>query len=192
MNNMKCELICNWLVDYDDGVLADEATEQVRHHLDVCDECRAELARLRHSLSLASSVWGESLARVVEASPASNPLRHSLVPAMLQISVCAAVVLLGVILWLVSRNANDDVRSSIEVVRSEPHATNNSEMDEIDVDALIQREVQSARLAASARFLSETPELKEYKDQAEQYLADVYGVTVTGQRRDTPRTGDDT
>ena len=192
MNNMKCEFDRDVLVDYDDGVLADEATEQVRRHLDVCDECSAELARLRHSLSLATSVWDESLARVVEASHASKPLRHALVPAMLQISACAAVVLLSAFLWLVSRNTNDDVRSSIDIVRSEPPAASTSEMDEIDVDALIQREVQSARLAASARFLSETPELKEYKDQAEQYLADVYGVTVTGQRRDTPRTGDDT
>ena len=46
-----------------------------------------------------------------------------------------------------------------------------------DIEAMIAREARAARLAASAEFLASDPSLRQYREQAEEYLLKAYPGT---------------
>ena len=48
------------MVDYSDGVLSADQTEQITGHLAQCPACREELHLLENSLALAREVWNEA------------------------------------------------------------------------------------------------------------------------------------
>ena len=50
-----------------------------------------------------------------------------------------------------------------------------------DVEAIIAREVQSARLAVSVEFLAAQPGLEQYSERARRYLTETYGSTRAAQ-----------
>jgi hypothetical protein len=47
-----------------------------------------------------------------------------------------------------------------------------------DMETIVNREAQAARLAAAARLLASEPSLKAEREQAERYLAEAYGRTT--------------
>jgi len=62
-----------------------------------------------------------------------------------------------------------------EVARNQSGMPANEAPEQADIDAMILREVQSARLAASARLLASQPGLEEFSDRAASYLTSTYG-----------------
>ena len=81
MKNETCDKIRLLLVDYSDGVLPADETQQIAAHLAQCAACREELRLLEHSLALAREVWNEAAKRndtcIAVSQTAEKPLAVS-------------------------------------------------------------------------------------------------------------------
>jgi len=78
--------------------------------------------------------------------------------------------------WISLRNRSQpDVKQTAQ----NGHMAEERPAVEIDIEELIAREGRSARLAATVELLTGQPGLERFKDQAERYLVETYGGTVT-------------
>jgi anti-sigma factor RsiW len=189
MTDKTCIPIAELLVQYADGELPAADARRVAEHLADCPDCRAELRLLGRSLDLAREVWHQSAACAAAPSTASAKQWHTLargtasrtrrdrrrVYAAACLAACAVVLLLTAGPWLFSHWQSRNEVSVNDEVKPPGHP---QLIQEADVEALIAREVRSARLAASARLLATQPGLEEYTSQAERYLAEAYRGTA--------------
>ena len=194
MPKQNCGQIDELLVDFADDALPPADALRVKAHLAECPQCRSELHLLQHSLQLARSVWHDSAAHA--PSLAARPIRAARprIPVRIALASCIAAVALTLGWWLIPQGNVDRVAvDRVAVDRVEPGkgslhnpraALDHREIaDDVDVEALLAREAQSARLAASARFLATQTSLKEYQEQAERYIAEAYGDTRAAGRQ---------
>lgn len=175
MTNEPCGPLADLLVDYADGELSSAEAEAVAEHLAHCPACRARLERLERSLDLARVVWQESF--VVPPSGG----RFRLKPALF--AGAAALLLVSAIRFLPRQPGPEVVPLSREAV-VEP-------VDHADFEKLLAREVQAARLAASADLLASHSAVASYQRDALAYLASAYPDTEPGRlaaRRANPST----
>jgi predicted anti-sigma-YlaC factor YlaD len=171
MTSKTCDRLADLLVDYADGELPGAQAAQVEQHLATCPACRASLQRLEHSLDLARGIWRESL-----VGPPSGPSgkRFRLKPVLqTSLAACAAALLLAVGVWLFSRSPSPEIRQTARKTFTEP-------AEEIDLHALLAREVQAARLAASVNQLASSSAAPSYQREAMEYLASAYPDTEPG------------
>jgi hypothetical protein len=186
------------LVDFVDEELIASERRRVELHLAVCETCRAEVRCLRRSLAAARAVWGEAAEEAVEAlscqmGKADSRLvprdvrkprsRKILIAALGTVSVVAAVFATWIV---VNRWSGDGTTIGIGPV---PMASSGKEgrgqadgaiaiAADDDMETIVNREAQAARLAAAARLLASEPSLKAEREQAERYLAEAYGRTT--------------
>ena len=80
--------------------------------------------------------------------------------------------------------ADVTVPTPVEAVHVEEPVLENEE-----IEAVIARQERIARLQVSARLLAAQPGLEVYRERAERYLADAYGVTTVA-APDGNQTGD--
>jgi anti-sigma factor RsiW len=182
MTSETCDLLANLLVDYADGELSRAQAAEVEQHLARCPVCRARLQRLERSLDLARDVWQDSF--VVPPSGPSG--RKSRLKPVLRTSLaaCAAALLLIAGFSLLPRKPRAEIEQTALKTIVDP-------AEEIDFQALLAREVQAARLAASANLLASDSTTAPYDREALAYLASAYPDTEPGRqaaRRANPST----
>ena len=189
MSDKSCDPTAELLVQYADGELSDDDSLRVAEHLARCPDCRAEVRLLRRSLGLAREVWQESAACASAPGTASAKQWHTLargtagrtrrdrrrVYAAACLAMCVALLLLAAGPWLFS---HWKARSEVAIPERVQQPDDTPPAEAIDVEALIAREVRSARLAASARLLATQPGLEQYHREAERYLAETYSGTA--------------
>ncbi len=194
MNIDTCQTIEPLLVDYLDGDFGESDSQRVARHVDQCRDCQAKPHSLQRSLAIAKHQWEEaaSTAPAVTIRAAERPRPKRMTVAVG--AACVAVVMLGVAIaalqqgrGLVHRDgfhagfregeapAEPSSAHETEVARNPSPMPASKSLGRADIDAMIQREVQSARLAAPARLLASQPELEEFSDRAASYLSSAYG-----------------
>lgn len=170
VNENSCQDVDELLVAYADGELAAEPAERVSAHLATCEKCRCKLAALERSLELAGAVWEESAEAM--AAPAAECVRRrsSWIKAAAAAAACIVLAVGLAALWLATRPESQP-----------PHLPPDARQTAAGVEAMIQREEASARLAASARILSLQPGAEQAAEDAYRYLASAYSDTPAGQ-----------
>jgi anti-sigma factor RsiW len=173
MTTEPCDSWADLLVDYADGELSGSQAAQLEQHLAGCPACRASLARLERSLDLARAVWNES-AEVALPSAAQATVRER--GRRLAVAACVAAMLLAAGIFWFPRSRVPEVH---EVAQQESGV---SPAEEIDLQALVAREAQAARLAASANLLAAEAATAPYGQEALAYLASAYPDTEPGRQ----------
>jgi hypothetical protein len=193
MTEHNCREIENLLVDYSDAELDAGLAARVESHLESCAECAARLCRLEESLVLARGIWTES-AETAESIEAGVTARSSSVVRgrVIQLVVSsAAAVLLALLAWQflgkevkpVAGNGDEKPGSAtpgVLATNDQKPENQNAESTEQDLLAMIDRAERRARLQVSLELLEETPSLRSYAEEAEQYLAAAYGDLDAG------------
>ena len=94
-----CEDIQNILVDYADGGLSPEQSNDVEAHLERCENCRKLLEALQKSLELATVIWEDGLKDTESVKIPTRPktvkihwFRYAAVAASILIVVTTSVV----------------------------------------------------------------------------------------------------
>jgi anti-sigma factor RsiW len=190
MSERTCQEVQDVLVAYADGDLPETDARRIGEHVAQCTACRAELQCLHRSVELAREIWLEPSG---ERRPARTRAKPSY-PAIAGWAACAAALLLIVGFLATAglqrggqapalshngpserKSASEESASSEEEVASHASDTPEEADDIEEIERWINRRVQAARLAAAAEILGSQPELESYKQQAEQYLAAMYG-----------------
>ena len=181
MNELSCRQVEELLIDYSDVELEAGLAAQVAAHLEHCAECRQQLARLETSLGLAGEIWEESARTVSDIDTIHVHRRFA--PArrvVLIMASTAAVILAGLFVW--SRPVQHDAPlSGARPLGGKPdhavaHAQDTDNFprelrhSEGELLALISRAERQARLRVSLELLEQTPALRSYAEEAEQYL----------------------
>jgi anti-sigma factor RsiW len=193
MKHNECRWIKDRLVFYSDDELPDDEHERVTAHLGDCPACQGELQLLRDSLKYASLVWEQtSVACVTRSGRATGgvvrtPHRRFGLSARLAAIVVAGLLVAGFLTarryeWKVDSTASSPSRTAIRVPEEVVTPPSRSEPAIADIHALLARESQAARLAASAEFLATVPGLEEYRNRAEDYLVMHYSKPPTGRQ----------
>lgn len=200
MNELSCRIVAKVLVDYSDGELPEADHRHVEIHLAACSGCRSELRLLDDSLSLAKEIWRESAEEIVilrrknatwaareRSCDANHRKRRRLAAAILVAASVAALVLALNGRWLSHQDRGPLVAQPGADQPSAPIAKQTADSapvkpssDDIDIQTYIDRQARAARLAAAISFLAAEPSLKEYKDEAERYLARAYPEVERG------------
>ncbi len=180
MTDKACISIEELLVAYSDGELPAVDVARVEAHVAGCPDCREELRALERSLEIAQSLWHESAssASVPSAGPARQSRRH--LQMGVSLAACAALLAATVAYVLWPR----DNPAAVEVADTKipaPVATSHVDdpvLEDGEIEAAIARQERVARLQVSARLLATQPGLEKYRDRAERYLAETYGVST--------------
>jgi anti-sigma factor RsiW len=208
MTNRLCDALGPLLVEYADGESSAADSARVERHLAECGACRTEIAALRRSIGALESVWSKVGCTSAGCSPNRSARHTSSIPTdrenrpstRFQASLggseayrlaaalgsVAAAIGLAFGVYRAQRPVDDPQRA---MAISSEGTTSNAQvaagdaaigMDDFDIDTLIQRQEQSARLAASVRFLTSMPVDREDADRAQRYLRNAYGVDQAG------------
>ena len=172
MNKNSCKFVRDLLVDYGDGQLTPDQASEVTQHLTACPACSRELQALRSSLELAQEIWHEAAVNLEDVQIAFPPAKRPIVLKRLAaVAACLALAVgLTVLIWL-SRTPGTPPPSAIAQISPAARAAR-----------LIEREAASAKLAASARILADSPGGQEFAASAFQYLAHTYPETAMGKQ----------
>ena len=181
MNELDCCQTRPLLVEYSDGELPSEQAGAIDRHLKGCPECRAQLERLKASLTFAKEIWAEPveglLAPMPERRPSSRRGRIALTAA------AAAALLLALFAW--QHFAKDHSPLAVEepppgsIPKEDsaiaPIPEDAGARSEEDLLAWIDRTERCARLRTSVGILECSPSLSAYAEDARHYLATTYG-----------------
>jgi anti-sigma-K factor RskA len=166
------------LVDYVDGGLPPAEAARVERHLTACDACRREVAALDRSLATAQSIWTAG----ADEKPPATALPREWRPWGIAAAAAgiAAVMMLMAGVYFATRPTEDGQIVADTTERTDSRGTQPSPdeaaLDDLDIEAYIQRQEQSARLAASVQLLTAMPVDREDARRAERYLREAYGV----------------
>ena len=186
MTKTACKTIRELLVDYADGNLQDTESTAVRDHFCDCGACRAELSLLQRSLEHAQAIWQASASAVPRRVTSRLPrAKHKsrMDVAVVAAASALAVITAGALLFWNARPSGSLDPTQSRVSHGEhriPSIETTLEMSEIE--SLIAREAQSARLAASSEFLAAQPSLADYREYADNYLATAYQNSRAGKQ----------
>lgn len=183
MTTSTCKTIRSLLVDYADDDLRDAESTAVHDHLRDCEACRADLSHLQRSLEYARAIWQES-ARV-EPPSATDRMLAAKKKSQVAMTAAAALTVIAtgaLLLWRTQSSAPLDPTQD-QVARNEHRILSHEIAVEIsEIESLIAREAQSARLAASSEFLAAQPSLADYREHADLYLATAYENSPAGKQ----------
>jgi predicted anti-sigma-YlaC factor YlaD len=190
MNSESCDLTKRMLVSYADKELAPADALRVEEHLAECPQCRAELRLLVDSLQLAQSVWEELAAAPGEKTQAGTRriggltnLRWRPAVACAGASVVLAALFLAILYGPWRQNPSlPPPQEQVAINSDVQRPTVSPPADDLDVELYISRASRAAKLAATIEFLAAEPDMKEYRDQTERYLAQNFGDTSLGDR----------
>ena len=155
----SCEEINQVLVDYADGKLSLDESNDVSAHLAECENCRKLLDALRKSLSLTGVIWEDSLSDIEKIHVKT---RAKIKIHWLRYAAVAAGILIVVITSFV-------LRKSPEPVRDEPSFA--------EIERKINDSASAARLLAAAKLLAEYPDAKSIADRQYSYIIETYPKT---------------
>ncbi|MCK4851141.1 MAG: zf-HC2 domain-containing protein [Phycisphaerae bacterium] len=172
MSKKSCEFVREILIEYDDGELKAKQAAEVAQHLAACALCREELQDLRDSLKLARDVWHESAVNIedipITLASAKRPI---VLRRLAAVAACLALAVgLTVLIWTSRTRQTPGPLATVQV----PPA--------VRAARLIEREAASAKLAASAQILADSPGGQEFASAAFQYLAQTYPQTAMGKQ----------
>ncbi len=180
MTDKACISIEELLVAYSDGELPAVDVARVEAHVAGCPDCRAELRALERSLEIAQSLWRESAASA--SVPIPGPALRSRRQLQMGVSLAACVALLvataAYVLWPRGNPGAVEVADTKIPAPVAASQVDDPVLDNEEMEAAIARQERVARLQVSARLLATQPGLEKYRDRAERYLAETYGVTA--------------
>ncbi|MBN2591073.1 MAG: zf-HC2 domain-containing protein [Sedimentisphaerales bacterium] len=162
MKNMPCENIQEMLVDYSDGLLAQEENRIVSQHLDKCENCRKLSKALNRSLELSNVIWEDNL-REIENVKIQELSKTKKVPWLRYASIAASILIVVTtgILW---RSLNQPQKPEVELSFEE-------------IEKNINDSANAVRLLAATQLLENYPDYKELVDNQYQYIAQRYPDT---------------
>lgn len=166
------------LLDYADGELPPAEAARLQRHLAACEACRREVAALDRSLAMAQLIWTAS----ADEKPPATALPREMRPWRIAAAAAgiAAVLMLMAGVYFATRPTENRQVIAAATERADLRGTvptpDEAAIDDLDIEAYIQRQEQSARLAASVQLLTAMPVDREDARRAERYLREVYGV----------------
>jgi hypothetical protein len=133
-------------------------------------------------------VWRESAASVkLPRIPSPlGPRRFHPAAIAAACSVLLAAAMAAYVLSWRGDPASVDVADTTVTKPLEPARVEEPVLENEEIEAVIARQERVARLQVSARLLAAQPGLEKYRDRAERYLADTYGVTTLGAPDENP------
>jgi predicted anti-sigma-YlaC factor YlaD len=190
MNNESCDPIKRMLVSFADEELSPADARRVEEHLAECPQCRGELRLLVDSLQLAQSVWEELATAHGEKTPAAarrigrpTNVRWSAATALASSCVVLAALFLAIFYGPWRRNpSGSSPQDQVAIDSNVQQPAASLADDDFNVELYISRTSQAAKLAATIELLAAEPEMKEYRDQTERYLAQNFGDALVGTR----------
>ena len=155
-----CEDIQDILVDYADGGLSPEQSNEVEAHMETCENCRKLLEALRKSLELANVVWQDNLK---DTEALKIPIRPKTVKIHWFRYAAVAASILLVVTTLRVRHGNNKSRET--------------ELSFEEIERSIVESASAARLLAATDLVAEYPNAKEIVEQQYRYIAETYPQT---------------
>jgi hypothetical protein len=183
MTEETCNRVANLLVEYADGELSGADADRVAAHLAECPGCQAELRLLQRSLELAQTIWQGTVPIFPQGKwdcPPPNKLGRRRIQVAIGVAACLALLAAAATPWLFTSGESDSQVTDRAENTTEPEPQQikaPQPVEDFDIETFIARAGRRARLAASAELLATQPGLKEYKEQAERYLAEAYNGT---------------
>lgn len=157
----SCKEIEELLVDYADGQLSPDVSNEVTTHLAQCERCRKVLDALKQSLEFAGVIWADGLSEIENIpNRTSRKLRKF---SWFRYAAIAASVLLVVSTSVVWR----------ALVKPEP-----TEMTFADIERQITESASAARLLAATEPLADHPEARFIVKQQYRYIIETYPDTA--------------
>jgi anti-sigma factor RsiW len=190
MTDKTCKSIDELLVAYSDDQLSALDVGRVEAHLAGCPDCREEFRALEQSLEIAQSLWRQSAenANVPKISPAGRS-RRKLRPAVC-VAACLVLAAMATVSYVCLSRGNPaavEVADPIVPPSVTPDHVEKPVLGNEEIEAVIARQGRIARLRVSAQLLAAQPGLEVYRDRAERYLAETYGVsTLDGPEENRP------
>jgi len=156
----SCEMIEEMLVDYADGQLSPDESNQVAEHLEKCEHCRRLLKALDQSLELAGVIWDDGLAETKEI--------RILIPGKLRNIPWTryAAAAAGIILLLTTSVVWRTLMKPVE-----------KEINFADIERRITEAGTAARLLAATELLTEYPDAQSIVKDQYRYIVETYPET---------------
>lgn len=156
-----CEEIREMLVDYGDGQLSPNKSNEVAEHLAKCQHCQKMLEALQKSLELAGVIWEDGLAETKEIrAPIPYKVRKV---RWLRYAAIAAGILLVVTTSIVWRTLMRPAKKELSFAEIEQKITDSG---------------SAARLLAAAELLAEYPDAEAIVKQQYHYIVETYPETT--------------
>lgn len=189
MTDQTCKAIDELLVAYSDGELSGVDAGRVEAHLAGCPDCREELRVLGRSLEIARSVWREAAASASVPRVASIDRSRRQFRIAACATACSLLLVMATVGYVLSSRGDPaavDFADTTFPAPVEATRVDDPVLEDEEIEAVIARQGRVARLQVSARLLATQPGLEEYRDRAQRYLADTYGVTTLGAPDENP------
>jgi len=156
----SCEKIEKMLVDYADGLLLPDESNQVAEHLEKCEHCRKILKALNKSLALVGSIWEDGLTETEDI--------RILIPGKLRNIPWTryAAAAAGIILLLTTSVIWQTLMKPVE-----------KEINFAEIERSITEAGTAARLLAATELLAEYPDAKSIVDKQYRYIVETYPDT---------------
>jgi predicted anti-sigma-YlaC factor YlaD len=160
-----CREIEKILVDYADGQLSPDDSNEVAEHLAQCEACRQVLDALRKSLELAGVIWNDGLAETENIRiPTLRTIRKY---SWLRYAAIAASILLVV---------------TTSIVWHAMVKPKEAEITFAEIERRITESASAARLLAAAELLADVPDAKPIVDQQYRYIVETYPETTAANK----------
>jgi predicted anti-sigma-YlaC factor YlaD len=156
----SCEKIEEMLVDYADGQLSPDESNQVAEHLKKCRHCRKILQALQKSLALAGVIWDDGLDETKEIR-ILIPGKMRNIPWTKYAAAAAGIILLLTtsVVW----------RTLMKPV--------DKEINFAEIERRITQAGTAARLLAATELLTEYPDAQSIVKDQYRYIVDTYPKT---------------
>ncbi|GAI81194.1 unnamed protein product [marine sediment metagenome] len=157
----SCEDIREMLVDYADGQLSPDESNEVAEHLRKCEHCQKMLEALRRSLELAAVVWEDGLAETKEIrAPILVKVRKIHWPRYAAVAAGILLVLTTSVVWrALMRPAKKEISFA-------------------EIERRITESGSAARLLAAAELLAEYTDDEAFVKQQYRHIIEIYPKTT--------------
>lgn len=161
----SCEMIEEMLVDYADGQLSPDESNNVAEHLEKCRHCRKILEALQKSLALAEVIWDDGLAETKDIR-IIIPGKIRNVPWTKYAAAAAGIILLLAtsVVW---RTLTKPVAKEINFA---------------EIERSITEAGTAARLLAATELLTEYPDAQTIVKDQYRYIAETYPETSAAEK----------
>lgn len=156
----SCKDIEQMLVDYTDGQLSPDDSNNVAEHLAKCEECRKLQDALQKSLELSGVIWADSLTETENIPIPATRIRTT---RWTRYAVIAASILLV---------------ATASIVWRKFVSPKESELTFAEIERKIIESGSAARLLAATELLAEYPDAKPILDQQYRYIVETYPETT--------------
>lgn len=156
-----CEKISRKLIDFTDGNLSPEESNEVVGHIARCENCRRMTGALRKTLRLSETIWEDNIA---DLEPVQVPVpQRKRKTHWLRYADIAACILLAAAIYFASHESGKRVEEKINFA---------------EIERKINDSASAARLLAATELLAEYPDAKEIVEQQYHYIVEKYPETA--------------